>query len=652
MPGVRSNDARRSRFGPFGFLGRTPPDHFRAILNALWQNRKEIPYAWSILNHGVCDGCSLGADGLRDDVVGGLHLCTMRLMLLQQNTMGAIDLAALADVSRLQGLESQRLRSLGRLAYPMVRRKGQRGFLRITWDESLSIIAKAIRQITPHELGFLITSHGLTDEIYYVFQKLARVLGTNNIDLCPGLCPAASIAGLRASLGYGASTCSLSDFIGTDLLVVFGSDLASKATTSKYLHYARKAGTRILVVDSISADSGERSWTELSSATARSNNNADDDYFRLRHGGDTAFINGVLKFLVLAERVDRPFIERHTAGFPALASALEAQSWDMLEQRSGMVRERMQRFAETYSQARTAVFVYGIEFTRNESAGDNVNAVVNLALARAMLGREKCGIMPICGYSSAQGAADCGVEPNRFSGGFTVNDDTARRFSNLWHHPVPSLLGLAAPAMVGAAHEGRIKFLYSIGADLFETAPDPSFVESALSQVPLRVHQDIALNASMLLDPSETVVLLPGQTRYEQRTGGISTSTERRIRFTPEISGHQIGETLPNWEIPILVGQKSMSNGNKLFPFNDTQAIREEMSRIMPIYQGVDQLTKEGDQLQWGGAQLYKDGFSNMPMGRALFTLVDPLDPQVAANKKLASRRIDHLDRRPRKDTK
>jgi predicted molibdopterin-dependent oxidoreductase YjgC len=282
----------------------------------------------------------------------------------------------------------------------------------------------------------------------------------------------------------------------------------------------------------------------------------------------------------------------------------------------------MQRFAEIYSQARTAVFVYSMGLTQHEFGIDNVKAVVNLALARGMLGREKCGIMPIRGHSGVQGGGDCGSEPDKFPGGFAVNDATARRFSNLWHHPVPSKPGLKVPDMIEAARQGAIKFLYSIGGDLLETMPDPKFVAEALAKVPVRVHQDIVLNTSMLLDSEEAVVLLPGQTRYEQRTGGTSTSTERRIRFTPEIPGHRLGETLPEWEIPVLIGRKSMPNSAKLFPFDDTQAIREEMSRVMPIYQGIEKLTQEGDQLQWGGPQLYKDGFTTMPENRALFTVL------------------------------
>ena len=120
------------------------------------------------------------------------------------------------------------------------------------------------------------------------------------------------------------------------------------------------------------------------------------------------------------------------------------------------------------------------------------------------------------------------------------------------------------------------------------------------------------------------VVVLPAQTRYEQRTGGTCTSTERRIRFTPELAGHKIGETRPEWEILSFIGRKSMPNGELLFPFHNSQAIREEMSRVMPIYQGIEKITKEGDQLQWGGPQLYRDGFKIMPGNRALFTVLEP----------------------------
>ena len=646
MANLKSNDSSLSRMVPFGLIGQTKPHHYREMLGVLWENRKELPYAWNILNHGVCDGCSLGPYGLRDNVLDGVHLCMTRLKLLKLHTMSALDASVMGNVNRLRKLQPEQLRSLGRLPHPMIRRKGEPGFSRLSWDEALDAVCKSIHNIAPHEMGFFATSRGLTNEVYYVFQKLARVLGTNNVDLCSRLCHAASVSGLKLTLGIGASTCSLSDFIGTDLLMIFGSDLANnQPVTTKYMHYAKKAGTRIVVVNPTREYSLEHYWVPSAITSAPFGTKLMDDFFQVRVGGDIAFINGILKTLIALDRVNREYIDKHTAGFAGIKAALEQQSWEMLEQRSGLSRGEMQEFAVMYGRARTAVIVYTTSLTQHEFGVDNVKAIVNLALCRGMLGREKCGIMPIRGHSGVQGGGECGSEPDKFPGGFPVNDDTARRFSNLWHHPVPSKPGLKVLQMIEAAHRGEIKFLYSIGGNLLETMPDPTFIADALAKVPLRVHQDIVLNTSMLLDPEDAVVILPGQTRYEQRSGGTSTSTERRIRFTPEIPGHRVGETMAEWEIPVLIGRKTMPNGDKLFPFNDTQAIREEMGRVMPIYQGIEKLTKEGDQLQWGGPYLYKDGFSAMPGNRALFTALDPPDRRAAEGKfYLATRRGEQFN--------
>lgn len=628
MAKLKSNDTWLSRLVPFGLYGQAKPRHFREMATVVWENKTKLPYAWNILRHGVCDGCSLGPYGLRDNVMEGIHLCATRLKLLRLNTMGEMKPSVLSHVDRLRQMEQEKLRSLGRLSFPMARRKGEKGFSRITWEEALDLVVRAIHRTSPQSMGFFATSRGPTNEVYYVFQKLARSLGTNNVDLCSRLCHAASVYGLKATLGVGAPTCSLSDFIGTDLLVIFGSDLANnQPVTTKYMHYAKKKGTRIVVVNPMREYGLERYWVPSVLTSALFGTKLMDDFFQVRAGGDVGFINGVLKALIAMDRLDYRFITHYTRGFDDLKASLQEQPWEILEQRSGLPRLEMERFAQLYALARSAVFVYSMGLTQHEFGVENVKAIVNLALARGMLGREKCGIMPIRGHSGVQGGGECGCEPDRFPGGFEVNEENARRFSNLWRHPVPSTPGLKMPQMIESAHQGGVEFLYTIGGNLLETMPDRRFVAEALARISVRVHQDIVLNSSMLIDAEELVVVLPAQTRYEQRGGGTTTSTERRIRFTPEIPGHKVGESLPEWEIPSLIGRRAMPNGDLLFPFKDTQTIREEMSRVMPLYQGIEKLKQEGDSLQWGGPYLFKGGhFSNMPEGRALFSVLTPPD--------------------------
>ena len=217
MSKLRSNDSWLSRLIPFGLVGQTKPHHYREMLGVLWENRTELPYAWNILNHGVCDGCSLGPYGLRDNVHRRRASVHDPAQAAQAKHHGRPRHVGHKRYQRLRALAPEKLRSLGRLSYPMIRRKGEPGFSRVSWDDALDVITKAIHSTPSHQMGFFATSRGLTNEVYYVFQKLARVLGTNNVDLCSRLCHAASVSGLKATLGIGAPTCSLSDFIGTQL---------------------------------------------------------------------------------------------------------------------------------------------------------------------------------------------------------------------------------------------------------------------------------------------------------------------------------------------------------------------------------------------------------------------------------------------------
>ncbi len=157
------------------------------------------------------------------------------------------------------------------------------------------------------------------------------------------------------------------------------------------------------------------------------------------------------------------------------------------------------------------------------------------------------------------------------------------------------------------------------------TMPDPRQAARSLSRVKLRVHQDILINTSALVEPEMddgAILLLPAQTRYEQRGGGTSTSTERRIRFSPEIPGRRIGEAKPEWEIPVLIGQ---ALNPAAFVLPESQDVRTEMSRVMPLYQGIENLSQEGEWVQWGGERLGENGFPNMPGGKAHFaTLTTP----------------------------
>src|SRR5438094_659494 len=335
---------------PFG-LGFTKPHNYWEVMRTAWENKRNPLFTWRILRDGVCDGCALGTTGMKDFTMKGIHLCTVRLNLLPLNTMGPLDPRVLEEVEPLRSVSSKGLRALGRLPYPMLRRRGDRGFHRIGWDEALGIAARRIRATTPERFA--------------------------------------------------------------------------------------------------------------------------DAFFPIHTGGDIAFVNGVLKHMIEKGWIHDTFVADHTTGFEALRGDLEKQSWEELEQQSGLQRQAMFDFAHLYVRAATAVFVWSMGITHHRFGVDNVRAIVNLGLAGGIVGRPKCGLMPIRGHSGVQGGSEMGATPKDYALGFPVAEENAARFERLWGFRPPTAHGMTAVAMIDAAHGANLDVLYMAAGNFLETPPRP-----------------------------------------------------------------------------------------------------------------------------------------------------------------------------------
>ncbi len=609
---------------PFG-IGEQYPNNYWEVIRSAWVNRDQFSYAWDILNNGVCDGCSLGTTGMKDWTLEGLHLCNVRLRLLRLNTMSALDPTVLADVSQLQGKKGAELLEMGRLPYPMRRDKGDRGFHRISWDEALELIASRIRATSGDRTGYYLTSRGTVNETYYAAQKAARAMGTNNVDNAARICHSPSTGALKTTIGAAATTCSYKDWIGTDLLVFFGSNVANnQPMTVKYLHWAKKAGTKIVVVNTYREPGMERYWVPSIPESALFGTKFAEDFFQVNMNGDMAFINGTIKQMIDHDWIDRNFIENYTADFDQLKALLDTQSYSELEQISGASREDMYAFAKMVGEADKAVFVWSMGITQHECGEDNVRSIINLALTKGFVGREGCGLMPIRGHSGVQGGAEMGCYSTVFPGGRKINPENAALIGQLWGFEVPSTRGLITSEMIDAAANGNLDMLFAVGGNFQEVLPEPEYVAAALQNIPLRVHMDIVFAKQMLLEPGETVVLLPATTRYEIPGGVTETNTERRVIFSPEIPGPRIGEARSEWQVFMELAQRVRPDLTDKLSFENTAAIRQEIAQVVPQYAGIQHLKAAGDQFQYGGSHLCFGWKFPTADGKAHFALVSP----------------------------
>jgi molybdopterin-dependent oxidoreductase alpha subunit len=627
-------------------IGLQKPNHYGEMARTVWENRDNLPYALRILRQGVCDGCALGVAGFRDWTIDGVHLCTTRLNLLRLNTMGALDPERLADVDALRPLSSRELRDLGRLPYPMLRRRGESGFTRVSWDEAMALAAARVRSARENagaegdRIGFYLTARGLTNEVYYVAQKVARFLGTNSVDNAARICHAPSTGALRAALGVAATTVSYTDVIDSDLVVFFGADVPNaQPVFMKYLYMARKRGARVAVVNPMREPGMEAYWVPSNVESAIFGTRMTDEFFGVHSGGDIAFLTGVLKVLTAEGLTDETFIAEHTTGWDELRASLDAVSIEALAWWSGTTVDDMRRFARMYAEARSAVLVWSMGITQHVCGTDNVRAIVNLALARGNVGRPGAGLMPIRGHSGVQGGAEMGCYATVLPGGLPITTGGAAALEAQYGFPIRPERGRSAAEMVEAAGRGEIDLLWSSGGNFLETLPDPTAVRAALERVPTRVHADIVVSSQMLVDPGEEVLILPAMTRYEQPGGGTETTTERRVAFSPEVPGPRIGEARAEWQIFTDLARAVDPGGAKRIGCEDAQVIRDEIARVVPAYDGVQHLTQTGDAIQWGGERLCDGWVFPTDDGRAHFGVVTPREARLGPGRYLLSTR-------------
>lgn len=234
-----------------------------------------------------------------------------------------------------------------------------------------------------------------------------------------------------------------------------------------------------------------------------------------------------------------------------------------------------------------------------------------------------------------------GGQPGAYVMGVPVNDENAQHLAQaeMWRFTPPAWKGLTASQMILAAERGEIDTLWQSGGNFVDTLPEPERVKKAVGKIRLRIHQDITVSSNMLVEPADTVLLLPSRTRYEQRGGGTETSTERRVIFSPEIRGPRLDETKDEWEIPVLVAKRAEPTGaEKIFAWKNTQDIRDEIERVCSAYKGIASLRKKGDNFQYGGPRVLGERFAT-PDGKARFSPIELPEEKVPAGKFLLSTR-------------
>jgi formate dehydrogenase alpha subunit len=434
-----------------------------------------------------------------------------------------------------------------RLTTPLIRKNGR--FREAAWDEALEMVAERLSTIRathgPDALGFL-ASAKCSNEENYLFQELARSLGTNNIDHCARLCHAPTVVGLAHSLGNTAMTNPLPDLARADCVFIVGSNLAANhPTAARWIWRAKDRGAKVIVADPRLTPTA---WLA-------------DMFLQLRPGSDVALLNGMMHIVVNEGLADRDFLARRTTGAEALARHVQDYPPARAAELTGVPEGQIIAAARAYAAAPASTLVYCMGITQHTTGSDNVLACADLALLCGQIGRPGAGLMPLRGQNNVQGACDMGALPSFLPG----------------YQPVDNP-GLTVVEMMRAAEAGQVRALYIMGENPVVSDPNSDQVRAALEQLDFSVVQDIFLTETAALAD----VVLPAAAWAEK--SGSYTTTERRVQWSHKAIDPP-GQARPDWQILSDLAARLPIPG---FPLPDSpESILSEINRTVPLYAGI-----------------------------------------------------------------
>ncbi len=430
------------------------------------------------------------------------------------------ELFARWPIARLWEQSDLWLGETGRLTHPLVRREGSDRYEAIGWDEALALVAGELRALGSPDEAVFYTSGRTSNEAAFLYQLLARQLGTNNLPDCSNLCHESSGVGLTEAIGVGKGTVQLSDFEAADLILVMGQNPGTNHPRMlSTLQEAARRGARIVSVNPLREAGLVRfkhpqevrgllgSGTPLASL-----------HVPVRIGGDVALLAGVIK-AVLEEEARRPgevldhaFVREHTDGFEALAAAVAAEPWEALVADSGVAEATMRELAGLYVGAKAVIAAWAMGLTQHEHGVANVQMVTNLLLLRGNVGRPGAGLCPVRGHSNVQGDRTMGIwerPPEAFLA--ALEAATGVR--------APRAHGVSVVEAIEAMASGRTRVFMAMGGNFYSASPDSARTAEALRRCRLTVHVSTKLNRSHLV-PGRTSLILPCLGRTERDVQG------------------------------------------------------------------------------------------------------------------------------------
>jgi molybdopterin-dependent oxidoreductase alpha subunit len=426
-------------------------------------------------------------------------------------TRKQVDPAFFAEhsVAELRSRSDHWLESNGRLTHPMVLSEGATHFAPIAWEDALSLVATRLRCLDSPDRAVFYTSGRASNEAAFVYQLLARRLGTNNLPDCSNMCHESSGAALGATIGIGKGAVTLSDIEDhADLVIVAGQNPGTNHPRMRTsLERAKRRGARIVAINPLpEAGFGRFHNPQTARGLLGPGTLLGDRRVAVRVNGDLALFAGLNKLLLEREAarpgtvLDRDFIERYCDGFDQAAEAWRGLDWADIEAGSGVGRAEVEALADDVVAADRVIVCWAMGLTQHRNAVATIKEVVNFLLLRGNVGRPGAGPCPVRGHSNVQGDRTVGISekmPDRFLDALRAEFG----FDPPRHH------GYATVDAIRAMRDGKVDVFMALGGNFVAATPDTAVTEAAMARCALTVSVATKLNRTHLCHGREALVL-------------------------------------------------------------------------------------------------------------------------------------------------
>ncbi|MBL4655113.1 MAG: FdhF/YdeP family oxidoreductase [Bacteroidia bacterium] len=564
----------------------------------------------SLSSKNTCKTCAYGMGGQKGGMVNEagtiLEFCKKSVQAQLTDLQGEIPLSFLEQnsISELKKLSGRELEKLGRFNHPLYKDKNDTHYKPISWDDAINKVINKLKETTP-DRSFFYSSGRSSNEAAFILQLFARMYGTNNINNCSYYCHQASGVGINSTIGTGTATIQLSDLKKTDLIFVIGANPASNHPrfVTELMHCRRRGGKVIII--NPAKEAGLVKFTVPSDVRSMLTGGSEiaSEYIQPNIGGDIALLKGIAKIIIEQNKYDTDFINNYTNGFEEYKNDVANSSWEEIVENSGISKAEIENIANIYIHSKKTVFAWAMGITHHDHGVGNVEAIVNLALLRGMIGQQNAGLLPLRGHSNVQGIGSVGVTP-------ALKEKVFNNIESQLGIKLPTQSGMDTMACIHAAHNGEIDFAFLLGGNLYSGNPDHKFVEDAFNKITFKVYVSTTMNAGHVNGVGQEALILPCAARDEEKQ---PTTQESMFNFIRMSDGGIVRlnnvrsevDMISDIAIGVLDEEKV-----KFKEFKNHQNIRKSIGAIIPGFYKLKDIDETKEEFQIEGRTLHKPEFA------------------------------------------